>query len=108
MQTILHKIKLKPNVSPEVFDQWVKEKDYPGCPELKSLLSFHVAKLDGESSGGDSQFMEIICVTSYEAFEADMKTDVFKKLVEEFTQMAEVTEEIRGVRVGDGYQKVFH
>ena len=103
MITIVHKIQLKENTTREEFEKWVTQIDYVTAPSLKSLISFGVRRANGENSTPPYHYFEIINVTSLEEFEADMKTPQFQSLVDAFTKMAEVVEEIEGEFIPSGY-----
>ncbi len=100
MQLIVHKIRLLAQSYAERFENWVQTSDYAACPQLPSVISFSVQRAD---PGADFDYFEVITVTSLEAFEKDMRTDVFGSLVAAFSNMAEVQEEIIGTRLGEGY-----
>lgn len=102
--TIVHKIRLRPDASPEAFESWVKNSDYATCPDLPSLVSFAVHRIDAPADA-PAHYFEIICIDSVEAFEKDMQTPQFGKLVEAFDKMAEVVEEITGERIEPGYRR---
>ncbi|WP_338896095.1 RedY protein [Streptomyces sp. TG1A-60] len=111
MAIIVHRIRLHDGVEPARFETWVRDVDYATCPELPSVVSFSVQRVVEESCadagpavGGESfHFFEVIEVTSREAFERDMRSAQFHKLVAEFGQMAKVVDEMAGERVGRGY-----
>lgn len=102
MNVIVHKIRLKPGVDPEHFEQWVTSTDYRACPDLPSVLRFGVHRVSADPAA-PFHFFEIIHITSHEAFEADMKTPVFAGLVEGFSKMADVVEEISGGLIEPGF-----
>lgn len=102
--TIVDKIRLKPGVTPERFERWVRDSDYASCPALPSLISFVVARVTDEP-GAPVHYFEIVQVTSAEAFEADTASDVFRALVAAFTEMAEVVETFQGHRLEPGYTR---
>ncbi len=101
MITIIDKIKLKNPDFHAQFMQWVTDTDYPACQQLKSVVSFQVFTLNSEQA----DFIEIIQVTSLEAFERDMQTAVFQSLVSRFSQMAEVVEQSVLSPILPGYQR---
>lgn len=104
--TIIHKIRLRPGASREAFESWVRKSDYATCPELPSLVDFSVHRLpDPEDGAAEAHYYEVIVVDSLAAFEADMKTPQFGRLVEAFDQMAEVVEELSGQRIEPGYHR---
>ncbi len=100
MHTIVHRIRLKPDASPEDFERWVREVDYATCPKLPGLVSFAVHRIPG-----GREYFEVIAVDSPGAFEKDMTLPHFRALVERFETMAEVVEETSGERVEPGYHR---
>lgn len=104
MNAIVHRIRLKEGSSPAEFERWVKEVDYRTAPSLASLVSFAVHRV-ATRSGARPEYFEVIGVSSLAAFEADMKTPVFQSLVDRFTTMAEVADEIQGERIEPGFAR---
>lgn len=104
MVTIVDTIRLKPGVDPERFERWVRETDYASCPELPSIIGFAVTRVDGEVGPGVHYF-EVIQVESAAAFEADMASATFQRLVAEFSEMAEVVATLSGPRIEPGYAR---
>ena len=104
MKVIVHRIRLNSGTSPETFEKWVKEKDYVTCPDLPSLKQFGVHRVSSDPKAAFHYF-EIIQVTSMEAFEKDMQTPQFHKLVEAFEKMASVVDEISGDLVEPGFRR---
>lgn len=100
MEIIVHRIRLHRGVDPARFEAWVREVDYATCPELPSVTGFSVQRADAEAP---FLFFEVIQVTSREAFERDMATPAFGRLVADFEQMASVVEEFSGERIEPGY-----
>lgn len=85
------------------FVTWVRTKDYPACQQLDSVVEFDVNHVSDDPAA-DFHFIEIIRITSEEAFKADMEMPVFHSLEKEFNKMADVIEEIKTDMVGDGYK----
>ncbi|KZL24603.1 MULTISPECIES: hypothetical protein [unclassified Pseudovibrio] len=102
MKLIVHKIRLLDQSLATRFEDWVINTDYPTCPKLPSVVGFSVQRAD---PGLDFDYYEVITVTSQNEFEKDMATKGFMALVEMFSEMAEVVEEIAGTRLGDGYRR---
>jgi hypothetical protein len=102
MITIIHKIRLLEGVSPQTFEKWVQETDYATCPKLSSLVSFSVYRVSDNPSA-PFHFFEVIQIKSKESFEKDMLTPDFQSLVERFSQMATVEEEVQGSLIEPGY-----
>lgn len=88
MKLIIDKIKLLDPSHKAAFEQWVVEIDYFACHDLPSVLRFGVYAVEGS----ETEYLETVYVSSMEAFEQDMHSDLFKSLVSRFTQLAEVTE----------------
>ncbi len=102
MKTIVHKIKLRDSSKGDIFEDWVTNSDYATCPEFPSLLSFDVQKVSARVDA-PFHYFEIIRVSSKEAFEKDMESVAFKRLIQTFSDMAVIVEEIEGSQVGKGY-----
>ncbi len=99
MITLLDKIKLKDIKYRIDFIKWVKEVDYVACHKLPSVQKFVVHQVNTS----DCDFIEIVHVSSMQAFEEDMQTPVFTSLVSDFSEMAEVTEQIVCEEIPPGY-----
>jgi hypothetical protein len=111
MAIIAHRIRLHDGVEPARFEAWVRDVDYATCPELPSVVAFSVHRVlegadaeNGVAAGGPIHFFEIIEVSSREAFERDMQTEPFHRLVTDFDEMASVVDEVAGERVEPGYR----
>jgi hypothetical protein len=104
MITIVHKIRLKPGIDHERFERWVREVDYAACPEIPSAYGFavHRAATDPRAA---YHYFEVIRIADAAAFERDMATPHFQRLVADFDQMAEVVEEISGDKLEPGYTR---
>jgi hypothetical protein len=103
METVIHKIRLLDAGKAAAFEDWVLNTDYATCPRLPSVRAFSVSRVSTDP-GAPYHYVEVIQISSHAAFEADMRTPAFAGLVERFTTMAEVVEEIAGTRLGDGYR----
>lgn len=103
MPTIIHKIKLHDIKHLDTFKEWVLTTDYKACHDLNSVLAFEVA-LVSEAADSPFHFVEIIHISSQKEFQAEMESPLFQSLVERFSQMAEVVEEVTATRIGNGYQ----
>ena len=104
METIIHRIRLTDIGQYQTFERWVCERDYAACHDLPSVLGFDVHRVSLEPDA-DCHYMEIIRVSSQADFERDMETPTFKGLERDFSTMAEVTDEIAGHQIGQGYRK---
>ncbi|MFF7728704.1 RedY protein [Streptomyces sp. NPDC008001] len=100
---IVHRIRLRPGVTPDRFETWVRETDYATCPELPSVLSFSVQRVSADPAA-PVHFFEVIGVRSLAEFEKDAAGPAFARLVTDFEGMAEVLDELAGVRVEPGYR----
>ncbi|WLQ13963.1 RedY protein [Hahella aquimaris] len=102
METIIHKIRLLDVAKADVFETWVQNVDYATCPDLHSVVRFdvHRASLD---PAAPYHYLEVIKITDRAAFDADMATATFAGLVQAFSRMAEVVEELAGEQLGSGY-----
>jgi hypothetical protein len=103
MDTIVHKIRLKPSSSPREFEAWVRETDYATCPDLRSVIEFGVHRV--MESGASYEYFEVIRVSSRAAFEKDAASPVFQRLASEFERMAVVIDECGGTLISPGYRR---
>ncbi|WP_449475841.1 RedY protein [Streptomyces abikoensis] len=103
MDLIVHRIRLRPGITPVRFETWVRETDYATCPELPSVLSFSVQRVSGDPAA-PVHFFEVIGVRSRAEFARDTTGPAFARLVAEFEEMAEVVDEVAGTRVEPGYR----
>lgn len=104
MVTIVHKIRLKAGIDHERFERWVREVDYAACPEIPSAHGFAVHRASTDPRAAYHYF-EVIRIVDLRAFERDMATPHFQRLVADFDQMAEVVEEIAGEKLEPGYTR---
>ncbi|WMN62023.1 RedY (plasmid) [Pseudoalteromonas xiamenensis] len=102
MKTIVHKIRLKDVSQRLAFRDWVETTDYRACESLDSVAAFDVVEVS-DAADAPFHFIEIIRLSSVEAFNVDMQTPLFQSLVSRFSEMADVVEEIEGERIGLGY-----
>lgn len=105
MQVIVHGIRLHEGVEPSQFEAWVREHDYPACPRLPSVNAFTVHRVSAERDA-PVHFFEIIWATSAEAFDRDMRSDVFRELSSGFAELASVVDEMSGAPLEPGYLAV--
>lgn len=103
METIVHKIRLRDVSMAPDFESWVQNTDYATCPQLPSVVAFAVHRVSTDPRA-PFHYFEVIQVSSRDAFEKDMATSAFAGLVQAFTGMAEVVEEVAGTRLGAGYR----
>ncbi|MGD9486096.1 RedY protein [Streptomyces sp. TRM70308] len=104
MKIIVHRIRLRDGVDPDVFEEWIRRTDYEICRQLPGIVSFSVQRMTETSLEGSSRnYFEVISVTGGPDFDRDMKTDTFRRLAEEFDVMAEAVEEWAGERIEPGY-----
>jgi hypothetical protein len=99
MNLVVHRIELRDGIEPGRFEDWVREVDYPSCPQLPSVLAFSVQRGPRER-----EYFEVITVSSGEAFQRDMRTATFRRLEAGFGALATVVEEWSGEPIGPGYQ----
>lgn len=104
MITIIHKIRLKPGIDPERFERWVRDVDYAACPDIASAYGFAVHRASTDPRA-PFHYFEVIRIADHNAFERDMATPLFQRLVTGFDQLAEVVEEIRGDKLEPGYTR---
>ncbi|AUH01985.1 RedY [Pectobacteriaceae bacterium CE70] len=102
MKVIVHKIRLKDITQRSAFRHWVETTDYCACESLDAVLAFEVVEVS-QVAEAPFHFIEIIHISSMDAFAQEMQTPLFQRLVSQFDQLAEVVEEIAGERIADGY-----
>jgi hypothetical protein len=100
--TIVHKIRLKPGTTCQRFESWVQEVDYRTCPELESVHDFAVHRVTSDA-GAHFHYFEVIRVRDRASFARDMSTPSFGRLVNAFSEMAEVVETLDGQMLEPGY-----
>lgn len=104
MKIIVHRIRLRDGVDPDVFEEWIRRTDYEACRQLPGIVSFSVQRMAETSvEGSGRDYFEVIAVTGGPDFDRDMSTETFRRLAEEFDVMAEVVEEWAGERIEPGY-----
>lgn len=101
---IVHRIRLHEGVTPERFESWVRDVDYAACPRLPGVVGFAVQRVPDAETAASVEYFEVIEVTSREAFERDMQSETFRRLVDDFEKLAVVVSELTGDRVGPGYR----
>lgn len=102
METIIHKIRLFDVSQASAFESWVQDTDYATCPSLPSVVRFDVHRASSDPAA-PYHYIEVIKTTSRAEFQTDMATPAFAGLVQQFSRLAEVAEEIAGTQVGVGY-----
>ncbi|ABC32684.1 RedY-like protein [Hahella chejuensis KCTC 2396] len=102
METIIHKIRLFDVAQADAFEFWVQNVDYATCPDLPSVVRFDVHRASLQANA-PYHYVEVIKITDRAAFDADMETSTFAGLVQAFSRMAEVVEELAGEQLGSGY-----
>jgi hypothetical protein len=102
MKIMIHKIKLKEIKFITSFKEWVINTDYLSCHDLPSVMQFDVIEVSTEANA-DFHFIEVIRLSSLEAFKKDMASPIFQSLESRFNEMAEVVEENEGSLHGNGY-----
>ncbi|MBY6243033.1 hypothetical protein [Methylosinus sp. Sm6] len=102
MEIIIHKIRLLDVGRAPAFEEWVTTEDYAACPDLPSVRQFSVQRVSLDPAA-PFHYFEVIAVTSMADFERDMALPAFCRLVDRFSAMAELAEEVIGTRLGAGY-----
>ncbi len=66
---------LKPGVTPEEYERWLREVDYPFVDSKPNYLAYEVHRIEGSVSGAENagwQYIERIDVASIEQHEKDL------------------------------------
>jgi len=82
---------LKSGVDPADYEAWVRGTDYPGTRALSSVENFTTYRTRGTLGGGDApyDYVEVIDITTMDAFMMDVATDAVQQLAARFREFAE-------------------
>lgn len=68
--------RLKEGVTPEAYEAWVRERDYPTARALSSIRSYEIMRLDEPARPGGidvpADYLEVVTVTTYEEYESEL------------------------------------
>lgn len=77
MPTAFFLARLRPGISPEAYERWVKEVDYPTSAGLKSLIRYRNHRIRGPFRGDAEplcQYLEVIDFTNLDDYRRDIET----------------------------------
>lgn len=90
-------LKLREGVTPEEYETWLKESDYPVATTNPSLLSMQVFRVEAAGPGpaafkyplesAPAQYVEILEFTSLEEVKADLRTSAMREIFAGFQRM---------------------
>lgn len=96
MATIILKYKLKPGVTREDFEAWVKTTDQPVMRGLKSVAAFDTYRVTGLLLGEGAQtadYVELFDIADLDAFTGtDMPGDTVQGIMGQFMGFADAPE----------------
>lgn len=89
--------KLKDGASPEEYEKWVREKDYPIARAAPSVKAYHVHKMEGTLMGGKPyDYLEVIDITDIDSYKKDLDSPATKELLSEWQRYIGETVAIYG------------
>ncbi len=96
---------LHDGVTPDEYESWVRQVDYPLARGLAEINSYVVTRIDGHLGGDDPkpfQYLEVIEVTNVDEYRAMMESSAeFKGLIEEFSKYVATTVALYGEVIDD-------
>lgn len=98
--------KLREGVSPEEYEAWVREADYPVASQEPTVTAYSVARLDGTLAGdGDTRYdyLEVVEVTDLDRYRnAAASNPAIATLLEDWSQYIGESLAVHGTLV-DGW-----
>ncbi len=93
MSYLMLRYKLKPETTPEQFEDWVRETDYPkmrGLERVAAFDSFRVTKLLIGDGAPAQDYFELFEITDMEAFAGqDLPGDLVQSVMGEFMELVD-------------------
>lgn len=83
---------LKPDASPDAYENWAKTTDIPNVNALPSVSDFSVLRTTGLLGSDDSApyaYVELLDVGDMEQLGADVATDTMQRVAAEFQEFAD-------------------
>lgn len=83
---------LKPDASPEAYEEWARTSDVPNVNALGSVSSFSVLRTTGKLGSEDAApyaYVELLNVADMDQFGADIATDTMRRVAGEFQAFAD-------------------
>ncbi len=88
MPTMIFTYSAKPGVPAETFEQFIRDVDQPATLKLPSALSSRIFRIKG--AGAAFQYLEVLEVTSLEAFAEDGKRPELGPIMEQWKDVGAV------------------
>lgn len=104
MSYIIVLFNLKSEDKREAYEAWAASTDIPTVRGLPSINGFDVFKLTTARNSDQAspyQYVEIIDVSNFDQFGADVATDRMKQISSEFREFADAPLFINSVKIGD-------
>lgn len=95
MPTIFVLSKLRPEVAPEKYEDWVREYDYPTSKKFKSIISYRAYKVKEsleQNEPPEYSYIEHIDITNLEEYKKDLSTPTGEELLKQWSQFMKVKE----------------
>ncbi len=87
---------LQEGVTPEKYEQWLREVDYPFARAQPTIVRYDVTRIDGNLFGTEGdlpcQYLEVVDITDIEAYEKGAAGPEFEAFLKDWqTYVAEST-----------------
>ncbi|MDR7420205.1 MAG: RedY protein [Armatimonadota bacterium] len=91
MPVVVFLARLKPGVDPAVYEQWVREVDYPRARRLPSVISYVNHRLHAPLRKADVRYdyLEILQVTDLDAYRQDLTRPEIQELRQQLMEFIE-------------------
>jgi hypothetical protein len=91
MPVVVFLARLRSGVDPAVYEQWVREVDYPRARALPSVLSYVNYRLDAPLRKADVRYdyLEVLEVTDLDAYRSDLQRPEIQALRQELMEFIE-------------------
>ncbi len=93
MTTIVVLFNLKPDASPDAYEQWARTTDIPTVRGLNGVSGFDAFRTTGllgkDGQAAPYQYVEMIEITDMDAFGAECATDTMRQVAGEFQAFAD-------------------
>lgn len=83
---------LRPNVDPQDYLRWARERDIPNVRSLDAVHSFSVSRITRRlrsEQAAPYQYVEIIEITSLEDFQKGARAEVFQNVASMFSEFTD-------------------
>jgi hypothetical protein len=94
---------LKPDVTAEDYEGWVREVDYHYAKQIPSLMSYHVHRVEGPCLGDDTipyDYIEVAEITDLDDYRRDIaEHPAAAKIIAEIVNYVESAGNVWGTRI---------